>query len=86
MDTVTSTALAQPTAPAHPKPRAVPLTFTIFALCLIGLFVAAIAISVIFTATDGAYMWVMVMLGAVIIAILLSSVFLPFLKELRAHR
>lgn len=84
--TVSDTAAAPQSVPVHLKPRAIPLTFTIFGGSLIAMFVAAIVLSAAFTEADGVYIWVMVLMGAVIITALLSGVFMPFIKEIREHR
>lgn len=64
--------------------RTLKLTIVSFAFCIVALFVAAIIMSTQFE--DGAFFWAMVMMGAVIIALLLSAVFIPYLKEVREHK
>lgn len=64
--------------------RTLKLTIVSFAFCIVALFVAAVIMSTQFE--DGAFFWAMVMMGAVIIALLLSAVFFPYLKEVREHK
>lgn len=82
MDTQTATATAQEAKKA--QLRGVKITIVSFVFCLIALIVAAVLMSSQFD--DGPMLWAMVLMGAIIIGILLSAVFLPFMKEMREHR
>lgn len=66
--------------------RGVKLSVAAFVVCVVALFAAAIATSLHFTEDDGAHIWAMVLMGAVIITILLSAILAPFLKAARSHR
>ena len=79
--TVLAPVTAQP-----PAPHGVKRTFVAFVVCLVLLFASGIALSIQFAEVDGPLLWVMVIMGSVIIAILLTGILLPFVKELREHR
>lgn len=71
---------------AAPHHHGVATTLVAFGLCMVALFASAIALSIRFTEDDGVHLWAMVMMGALIIAILLGGVFLPFAREVRRRR
>jgi hypothetical protein len=75
-----------PEVTVRAKHRGVKLSVSVFVFCMVALFASAIATSVIFTEADGLHIWAVAMLGAVIIAILLSAILAPFLKAARQQR
>lgn len=87
METTAATAAATSIAAVKPRPRGMRLTIVSFAVCIVALFAAAIVMSsVVADSADAAYMWSMVLLGAVVITLLMSAVFVPHLKEFREHK
>ncbi|MEO7124818.1 MAG: hypothetical protein ABI382_13635 [Nakamurella sp.] len=75
-----------PVVTTPPPPRSVKLTLATFVFCLVALFASAIVLSAEFTEADGPIVWVMILMGAAIIALLLGGALLPFMKEVREHR
>lgn len=70
------------------RKRGVRLTVVSFAVCIAALIGSAIALSALVNPGQGdaVYLWAMVLMGAVVITLLLSAVFLPHLAEIRRHR
>ena len=76
----------QPIPTSVAKPRGVMLTVLVFAIAMVALVASAIAVGIVFTEADGYHLWLMVIMAVVIMVILLTGIFLPFLKEARHHR
>lgn len=76
----------QPTPTSVAQPRGVKLTISVFTVAIIALVISAVTLSIVFTEEDGYHLWVMVMMALVIMIVLLTGIFLPFLKEAKHHR
>lgn len=76
----------RPVVVTPPAPHGVRRTLIAFAFCFVVLFASTLVLVAEFAEVDGGIFTIMVVMGAVIIAILLTGILLPFTKELREHR